>query len=60
MSFSAIDEVIELANTTTYGLAAYVFSQDLSVAVQVTEALEFGTIGVNEMSQRLPKPPSGE
>lgn len=40
-------EAIEVANDTTYGLAAYVFTKDLSRAIAVAERLEFGMVGVN-------------
>lgn len=40
-------EAVAFANDTTYGLAAYVFSKDLSRAVAVAERLEFGMVGVN-------------
>ncbi|QXW01337.1 NAD-dependent succinate-semialdehyde dehydrogenase [Rhodococcus globerulus] len=40
-------EAIEFANDTTYGLAAYVFTRDLSRAVAVSEHLDFGMVGVN-------------
>lgn len=40
-------EAIEFANDTRYGLAAYVFTKDLSRAVAVSERLDFGMVGVN-------------
>ncbi|WP_422733601.1 NAD-dependent succinate-semialdehyde dehydrogenase [Micromonospora sp. WMMD558] len=44
---NSVAEAVEFANDTTYGLAAYVFSADLSRAVAVAERLEFGMVGVN-------------
>jgi succinate-semialdehyde dehydrogenase/glutarate-semialdehyde dehydrogenase len=41
-------EVIQLANGTPYGLAAYFYTRNLSRAWRVAEALEYGMIGVNE------------
>ena len=41
-------EAIAIANSTPYGLAAYLFSQNLSQAWRVAEALEAGMVGVNE------------
>jgi succinate-semialdehyde dehydrogenase/glutarate-semialdehyde dehydrogenase len=41
-------EAIELANASVHGLAAYVFTRDLSRAFRVAEALEAGIIGVND------------
>ncbi len=47
-SFDDLDEAIALANDTAYGLAAYVFTNDLRSALRAAEGLEFGIIGVNE------------
>ncbi len=41
-------EAIRLANHTEYGLAAYVFTQDINRAWRMAEALEAGTVGVND------------
>ncbi|MPZ16903.1 MAG: aldehyde dehydrogenase family protein [Luteitalea sp.] len=41
-------EVIERANRTRYGLAAYLFTTNLGRAWRVAEALEAGTVGVND------------
>jgi succinate-semialdehyde dehydrogenase len=46
--FSDFDEAIHLANQTHYGLAAYVFTNDLNTALKASEQLEFGMVGVNE------------
>lgn len=46
--FDSVDEVIQLANTTEYGLAAYVWTRDLNTAVRCYEGLEFGMIAVND------------
>lgn len=40
-------DAIAFANDTRYGLAAYVFTRDLSRAMTVGEHLEFGMVGVN-------------
>jgi succinate-semialdehyde dehydrogenase/glutarate-semialdehyde dehydrogenase len=45
--FTHDDEVIELANSTEYGLAAYFYARDLRRVVRVAEALECGMVGVN-------------
>jgi acyl-CoA reductase-like NAD-dependent aldehyde dehydrogenase len=47
-SFDDLDEAIALANDTTYGLAAYAFTNDLTSAYRLAEGLEFGIIGINE------------
>lgn len=45
--FKDEEEVIELANDTTYGLAAGIFTKDYERAVRVTSALKAGTTWVN-------------
>jgi succinate-semialdehyde dehydrogenase / glutarate-semialdehyde dehydrogenase len=47
-TFKNDDEVIKEANDTIYGLAAYLFTNDISRAVKVSEALNFGVIGLND------------
>ena len=46
--FDEEDDVIQRANDTEYGLAAYVFTENLNRAWRVAEALEAGTVGVND------------
>jgi succinate-semialdehyde dehydrogenase/glutarate-semialdehyde dehydrogenase len=41
-------EVVRQANDTPYGLAAYLWTRDLSRAFRVAEALDYGIIGVND------------
>jgi succinate-semialdehyde dehydrogenase/glutarate-semialdehyde dehydrogenase len=45
--FSSDDEVIQYANDTEFGLAAYFYSRDLARVWRVAEALEYGMVGVN-------------
>lgn len=47
-TFKDDDEVIREANDTTYGLAAYLYTSDIARAVKVSEALNFGVIGLND------------
>ena len=46
--FSTEEEVIKLANDTPYGLAAYFYSRDIGRVWRVSEALEYGMVGINE------------
>jgi len=46
--FSNEDEVIERANNTPFGLAAYFYTQNLQRVFRVSQALESGMIGINE------------
>ena len=48
LDFSRLDDVIAAANATPYGLAAYVFTNDLTVATRMAEGLEAGIIGIND------------
>jgi succinate-semialdehyde dehydrogenase / glutarate-semialdehyde dehydrogenase len=46
-SFAAEQEAIEVANATPYGLAAYFYSRDVGRIWRVSEALEYGIVGIN-------------
>ncbi len=59
LDFSKIDEVIAAANNTVYGLAAYVFTNDLTVMWRMAEGLEAGIIGVNDPVPATPQCPFG-
>ncbi len=48
LEFNNIDDVIRAANNTPYGLAAYVFTNDLSIAWRMAEGIEAGIIGIND------------
>ncbi|MET0105034.1 MAG: NADP-dependent succinate-semialdehyde dehydrogenase [Sedimenticola sp.] len=45
--FSTEEEAIAMANDTEYGLAAYFYSNDLGRVWRVSEALEYGMVGIN-------------
>ena len=45
--FTSEDEVIKMANDTPYGLASYFYSRDIGRVWRVSEALEYGMVGVN-------------
>jgi succinate-semialdehyde dehydrogenase/glutarate-semialdehyde dehydrogenase len=59
LDFSKLDDVIRAANNTRYGLAAYVFTNDLTVAWRMAEGLEAGIIGINEPVPAVPQCPFG-
>ena len=48
IAFDNEAQVIEMANDTEYGLAAYFYSRDIGRIWRVSEALEFGMVGINE------------
>ncbi|MGC1489497.1 MAG: NAD-dependent succinate-semialdehyde dehydrogenase [Albidovulum sp.] len=58
-SFTDYDEVIARANALPFGLAGYVFSNDLTTATRAYEDLEVGMVGVNEMLLATAEAPFG-
>ena len=46
--FDTEEDAVKLANDTPFGLAAYLFSQNLARAWRVAEKLDAGMVGVNE------------
>jgi acyl-CoA reductase-like NAD-dependent aldehyde dehydrogenase len=57
--FDDLDEALSLANRTPYGLAAYVWTNDLRASVKASEGLEFGIVGVNEWAPHATEAPFG-
>ena len=48
--FSTEEEVVELANSTEYGLAAYFYTENFKRAWRVAKELEYGMVGVNQVA----------
>ncbi|WSX88846.1 aldehyde dehydrogenase family protein [Micromonospora sp. NBC_00898] len=48
-----------MANSTQYGLAAYVYTSDMRRCIRVVEALEFGMVGLNQGIVSNPAAPFG-
>ncbi len=46
--FTEEAEAIRMANDTEFGLASYIYTQNVSRAWRVSEALEYGMVGINE------------
>ncbi|TQF83855.1 NAD-dependent succinate-semialdehyde dehydrogenase [Elioraea sp. Yellowstone] len=46
--FKTEEEAVRLANDTPFGLAAYFYARDVGRIMRVSEALEYGIVGVNE------------
>jgi len=59
VSFTSEAEVIAAANDTPYGLAAYLWTRDLGRAFRVSEALDYGIVGVNDGLPATPHAPFG-
>jgi succinate-semialdehyde dehydrogenase / glutarate-semialdehyde dehydrogenase len=45
--FGSEEEAVEVANNTPYGLAAYFYSRDVGRIWRMSEALEYGIVGIN-------------
>ncbi|MBT2728816.1 NAD-dependent succinate-semialdehyde dehydrogenase [Bacillus sp. ISL-75] len=57
--FKTAEEVIKRANDTPYGLAAYVYTENLSQAFTITEQLEYGIVGLNDALPSVAQAPFG-
>ncbi|MBI5975534.1 aldehyde dehydrogenase family protein [Staphylococcus canis] len=58
ITYKDLDEAIEIANETKYGLAGYVFGKDRDKLAKVARSIEAGTIEINEAG-RTPNLPFG-
>lgn len=58
-TFKTEEEVIERANNSCYGLAAYVYTENLSRAFRITEQLEYGIVGLNDALPSVAQAPFG-
>ena len=54
--FDTEDEVVAMANDTDYGLASYVYTNDLGRAWRAIERLRFGIVGINDINPTGPRP----
>ena len=59
MAFDTEDEVVRRANDTEMGLASYLYTNDLRRTLRVSEALEYGMVGVNTTTFTGPPIPFG-
>ena len=48
IKFSTEEEAIAIANDTVFGLASYIYTRDIGRIWRVSEALEYGMVGINE------------
>jgi succinate-semialdehyde dehydrogenase/glutarate-semialdehyde dehydrogenase len=58
-TFDDDDEAVRMANDTEFGLVAYLFTRDLARALTISEALEYGMVGVNQGIVSNPAAPFG-
>jgi succinate-semialdehyde dehydrogenase/glutarate-semialdehyde dehydrogenase len=57
--FDEEEEVLAMANDTHYGLAAYIYTRDISRAMRMFEALRFGIVGINDINPTAAAAPFG-
>ncbi|AZU65091.1 NAD-dependent succinate-semialdehyde dehydrogenase [Neobacillus mesonae] len=58
-TFKTEEEVIERANNSRFGLAAYVYTENLSRSFRITEQLEYGIVGLNDALPSVVQAPFG-
>lgn len=58
-TFQELEEAVNIANSTPYGLAAYFFTNDYRTGVYLHEHLDFGIIGWNDGSPSAAHAPFG-
>lgn len=59
ITYRSEDDVIAMANDTDYGLAAYIYSNNMATAMRAFEALDFGIIGINDINPTSAAAPFG-
>jgi succinate-semialdehyde dehydrogenase / glutarate-semialdehyde dehydrogenase len=59
VTFSTIEETIELANDTEYGLGAYVFTESRELFEQIAREIESGMVQMNTLNYCIPESPFG-
>ncbi|WP_328820889.1 NAD-dependent succinate-semialdehyde dehydrogenase [Peribacillus faecalis] len=58
-TFKTKEEAIARANNTPYGLAAYVYTQNITDAVAIAEELQYGIVGLNDGLPSVAQAPFG-
>ncbi|WP_392454773.1 NAD-dependent succinate-semialdehyde dehydrogenase [Chryseomicrobium aureum] len=58
-TFKDVDEAIERANDTDFGLAAYVYTSSINTGIYIAENLEYGIVGLNDGIPSSPQAPFG-
>ncbi len=58
-TFTTEEEAIRRANDSIYGLAAYVFTENITRGIRIAEKLEYGIIGLNDGLPSTPQAPFG-
>ncbi|WRP07727.1 NAD-dependent succinate-semialdehyde dehydrogenase [Rossellomorea aquimaris] len=58
-TFKTEEEAIYRANDSIYGLAAYVFTENITKGIRISEQLEYGIVGLNDGLPSTPQAPFG-
>jgi succinate-semialdehyde dehydrogenase / glutarate-semialdehyde dehydrogenase len=58
-TFKTEEEAIDRANDSIYGLAAYVFTENITKGIRISEQLEYGIVGLNDGLPSTPQAPFG-
>ena len=58
-TFKTEEEAVDRANDSIYGLAAYVFTENISRGIAICEQLEYGIVGLNDGGPSAPQAPFG-
>nr|WP_036064333.1 NAD-dependent succinate-semialdehyde dehydrogenase [Listeria fleischmannii] len=59
ITFETDDEAIQMANDCEFGLASYFFTKSVARVEEVSDQLEYGMVGVNEIAISNPEAPFG-
>ncbi|MFH0863519.1 MAG: aldehyde dehydrogenase family protein [Candidatus Gottesmanbacteria bacterium] len=59
VKFKTDEEAIELANQTTYGLGAYIFTRNTKRADNIASLIEAGMVSINNTNYKIPSNPFG-
>jgi succinate-semialdehyde dehydrogenase / glutarate-semialdehyde dehydrogenase len=57
--FDTDEEALAMANDTRYGLAAYIYTQDIARATRMLEGLRFAIVGINDINPTAAAAPFG-
>jgi len=59
VSFSTFEEALEIANDTEFGLAGYIFTENLATAHKAEKQLDCGNVGLNTLAISMVEAPFG-
>ena len=59
LTFTTEDEVMARANHTRYGLASYLFTQNMGRILRLSESLDYGLVGINDVGGYTHEVPFG-